>query len=123
MGLMPTSRGAPLLAATAALPCVPHTAPVAYALLPSRMSDPEASKPDDWDEDAPRQIEDPEDEKPEGWLDDEPEEIDDPGEHCTAARGRPEHLSSLVGRWGSGTAPQVLQQAQAPTQLFSQTSV
>ena len=44
-----------------------------------RIPDPEASKPEDWDEDAPAQIEDPEAEKPEGWLDDEPAEIDDPG--------------------------------------------
>ncbi len=48
-----------------------------------RIADPEASKPDDWDEDAPQEILDEEAEKPEGWLDDEPEEIDDPGE-CTA---------------------------------------
>lgn len=45
-----------------------------------RISDPEASKPEDWDEDAPREVEDEEAEKPEGWLDDEPLEIDDPGE-------------------------------------------
>ena len=45
-----------------------------------RIPDPEASKPDEWDEDAPRQIVDEEAEKPEGWLDNEPEEIDDPGE-------------------------------------------
>lgn len=45
-----------------------------------RIADPEASKPDDWDEDAPREILDEEAEKPEGWLDDEPEEIDDPGQ-------------------------------------------
>lgn len=44
-----------------------------------RIADPEASKPDDWDEDAPKEIVDEESEKPEGWLDDEPEEIDDPG--------------------------------------------
>ena len=44
-----------------------------------RIADPEASKPDDWDEDAPKEILDEEAEKPEGWLDDEPEEIDDPG--------------------------------------------
>ena len=44
-----------------------------------RIPDPEATKPDDWDEDAPREILDEEAEKPEGWLDDEPEEIDDPG--------------------------------------------
>ena len=44
-----------------------------------RMTDPDATKPDDWDEDAPRQIEDDDAEKPDGWLDDEPAEIDDPG--------------------------------------------
>ena len=44
-----------------------------------RIPDPEASKPDDWDEDAPREIVDEDAEKPEGWLDNEPEEIDDPG--------------------------------------------
>ena len=44
-----------------------------------RIADPEATKPDDWDEDAPRMIEDDEAEKPEGWLDDEAAEIDDPG--------------------------------------------
>lgn len=44
-----------------------------------RIPDPEASKPDDWDEDAPREILDEDAEKPEGWLDNEPEEIDDPG--------------------------------------------
>ncbi len=43
------------------------------------MADPEAAKPDDWDEDAPLEVEDEEAEKPEGWLDDEPDEIDDPG--------------------------------------------
>jgi len=43
------------------------------------MIDPDATKPDDWDEDAPRQIEDEDAEKPEGWLDDEPAEVDDPG--------------------------------------------
>ena len=52
-----------------------------------RIADPEASKPDDWDEDAPKEIVDEEAEKPEGWLDDEPEEIDDPGNiACLAAR-------------------------------------
>lgn len=45
------------------------------------MIDPDATKPDDWDEDAPRQIEDEDAEKPEGWLDDEPAEVDDPGTH------------------------------------------
>ena len=44
-----------------------------------RIADPEATKPEDWDEDAPREIPDEEAEKPKGWLDDEPLEIDDPG--------------------------------------------
>lgn len=43
------------------------------------MTDPDATKPDDWDEDAPRQIEDDDAEKPDGWLDDEAAEVDDPG--------------------------------------------
>lgn len=50
-----------------------------------RIADPEASKPDDWDEDAPKEIVDEEAEKPEGWLDDEPEEIDDPGKFVVLA--------------------------------------
>lgn len=49
------------------------------AIFCHRIADPEATKPEDWDEDAPRMIEDEEAEKPEGWLDDEPAEIDDPG--------------------------------------------
>jgi Calreticulin family len=47
-----------------------------------RIEDPEAKKPDDWDEDAPREIPDEDAQKPEGWLDDEPDEIDDPGAHA-----------------------------------------
>jgi len=38
-----------------------------------------AVKPDDWDEDAPRQIPDEDAEKPEGWLDHEPADMPDPG--------------------------------------------
>jgi len=41
------------------------------------IPDPEAAKPDDWDEDAPAMIEDPDDEKPEGWLDDAEEWVPD----------------------------------------------
>ena len=52
------------------------------------MKDPDAVKPDDWDEDAPREIEDDEAEKPEGWLDDEPAEVEDPGAVFFAARIR-----------------------------------
>ena len=44
----------------------------------SRIPDPDAVKPEDWDEDAPQKIPDPDAEKPEGWLDDGPEYIPDP---------------------------------------------
>lgn len=43
-----------------------------------KIPDPMASKPEDWDEDAPRQILDESAEKPDGWLDDEPDMIPDP---------------------------------------------
>jgi calnexin len=43
-----------------------------------RIPDPSASKPDDWDEDAPAEIADEEAVKPEGWLDDEPLMTADP---------------------------------------------
>lgn len=57
-----------------------------------RIADPGASKPDDWDEDAPKEIVDEEAEKPEGWLDDEPEEIDDPGSFAVFT-----YLTSTIG--------------------------
>lgn len=44
----------------------------------SRIPDPEAEKPEDWDEDAPQKIADPNAVKPDGWLDDGPEYIPDP---------------------------------------------
>ena len=44
-----------------------------------RISDPDATKPEDWDEDAPYEILDEDAVKPEGWLDDEPLTIPDPG--------------------------------------------
>lgn len=47
-------------------------------LILIRIPDPEASKPADWDEDAPHQIPDPDEKKPLGWLDNEPETISDP---------------------------------------------
>ena len=56
-----------------------------------RIQDPDAAKPDDWDEDAPMLIDDPDASKPEGWMDDEPEEIPDPGEaldNCFLAQRR-----------------------------------
>ncbi|XP_077973418.1 calnexin-like isoform X2 [Styela clava] len=43
-----------------------------------RIPDPEATKPDDWNEDAPAQIPDPDAEMPEGWLENEPQYADDP---------------------------------------------
>ena len=43
-----------------------------------RIPDPAASKPDDWDEDAPAKIPDPDATKPDGWLDEGPEFIADP---------------------------------------------
>jgi len=49
-----------------------------------RISDPDAKKPDDWDEDAPYEILDEEAQKPEGWLDDEPSIIPDPGVYFPA---------------------------------------
>ncbi|KAH9486434.1 116 kDa U5 small nuclear ribonucleoprotein component [Psilocybe cubensis] len=42
------------------------------------IADPDAKKPEDWDEDAPFEIVDEEAIKPEGWLDDEPLTIPDP---------------------------------------------
>jgi hypothetical protein len=43
-----------------------------------RIADPDATKPDDWDEDAPYEILDEDAVKPEGWLDNEPSTIPDP---------------------------------------------
>jgi len=42
------------------------------------IRDVDATKPDDWDEDAPREIEDLDAVKPADWLDDEPEYVSDP---------------------------------------------
>ena len=43
-----------------------------------KIPDPEASKPEDWDENAPQRILDESAEKPSGWLDEEPDMIADP---------------------------------------------
>lgn len=43
-----------------------------------KIPDPEATKPDDWNEDAPRTIIDQSATKPDGWLDDERDMIPDP---------------------------------------------
>ena len=42
-----------------------------------KIPDPEAVKPEDWDESAPKQIEDPDAVKPEGWLDGEDPTVPD----------------------------------------------
>ena len=47
-------------------------------MVSCRIPDPDAVKPDDWDEDAPAKIEDPDAVKPDGWMDDGPEYIPDP---------------------------------------------
>jgi calnexin len=44
----------------------------------SRIPDPEAKKPEDWDEDAPFEVVDETATKPEDWLEDEPLTIPDP---------------------------------------------
>ena len=43
-----------------------------------QIPDPEATKPDDWDEEAPFEIPDEDAEKPADWLDDEPLSVPDP---------------------------------------------
>merc|ERR1712198_476438 len=43
-----------------------------------KIPDPEATKPDDWDESAPKQILDEDAVKPSDWLDEEPDMIPDP---------------------------------------------
>ena len=50
-----------------------------HAISLHRISDPDAAKPDDWDEDAPMMVPDEDAEKPAGWLDDEPSDMPDPG--------------------------------------------
>lgn len=44
----------------------------------AKIADPEATKPEDWDEDAPFEILDEEATKPADWLDDEPATVPDP---------------------------------------------
>ena len=44
----------------------------------ARIADPEATKPEDWDEDAPFEIVDTDAVKPEDWLENEPKLIPDP---------------------------------------------
>ena len=60
---------------------------VSSSCFSCRIADSAAVKPDDWDEDAPRQIPDEDAEKPEGWLDHEPADMPDPG----GAPGAPTH--------------------------------
>jgi len=44
----------------------------------AKMNDPEAAKPDDWDEDEPRTIADPEASMPTGWVEEATKKIPDP---------------------------------------------
>lgn len=44
----------------------------------AKIEDPNAKKPDDWDEEAPRKISDPAAQKPADWLEHEPKMIADP---------------------------------------------
>ena len=44
----------------------------------AKIRDPDAVKPDDWDENAPSTIPDDDAVKPEGWLDDAPAYVPDP---------------------------------------------
>ncbi|KAJ1909067.1 hypothetical protein IWQ60_011374 [Tieghemiomyces parasiticus] len=53
-------------------------------VLEAEIPDPKATKPADWDEDAPKRIPDPEATKPADWLDDEPLEIPDPEDTAPA---------------------------------------
>ena len=48
------------------------------ACLTNFLIDPEATKPDDWDESEPRTIIDEDAEMPDGWLEDEPDMVSDP---------------------------------------------
>ena len=43
-----------------------------------RIADPDAVKPEDWDESQPAEVPDESAEKPDGWLDDEESLIPDP---------------------------------------------
>lgn len=48
-----------------------------------RIPDPEAVKPEEWDEEAPLEVADEEAAQPEGWLEDEPDQVDDAGQRIT----------------------------------------
>lgn len=45
------------------------------SIITLQIVDPTATKPLDWDEDAPAQIVDPNAVKPDTWLEDEPETV------------------------------------------------
>lgn len=57
------------------------------------IEDPDARKPDNWDEDAPKQIEDPDAVIPSDWLVDEPKYIPDP------EAKKPEDWEEMDGEW------------------------
>ncbi|CAG7830867.1 unnamed protein product [Allacma fusca] len=65
-----------------------------------KIPDMTASKPEDWDEDAPAKIPDPKAVKPEGWLEDEPEMLPD------GAAEKPEDWDeSMDGSWEPPSIP------------------
>ena len=65
-----------------------------------KIQDPEAKKPEEWDESQPRQIQDESAVMPEGWLEDEPQEIPDP-ESEKPSDWDPE----MDGDWEAGNSP------------------
>ena len=69
--------------------------PVAYTWLriQAKIPDETASKPEDWDEDAPQQIEDAAASKPSGWLDDG--ELVRPVTHSVAANTESHFVSPV----------------------------
>ena len=93
---MPSGRQAVCASPAADQPCL-------FPVLCGRIADPEAAKPEDWDEDAPRQVEDEDAEKPEGWLVDEAAEVEDPG--ARAACLKPLVLGVLLTAAGAGVQP------------------
>lgn len=61
-----------------------------------RIPDPEAVKPEEWDEDAPLEIIDEDEVKPEGWLEDEADEVDDSGGLPSPPLSTPSHPARVA---------------------------
>ncbi len=75
-----------------------------------RIADPEATKPDDWDEDAAMEVPDEDAKKPEGWLEDEEAEVDDSGARPPGCERAPlaGSLPCLAGAWRRAGSAAVL---------------